>query len=194
MNTITWLLVGIGGLWLVNEVREFSERRWFWQRSVEHCNRVGKKLLRIGMRRSPFEPPNGDVTLDLDRSVLSVPGGVLGDVRDMPFADGEFGVCFNEHVIEHLASRDDVEAAIQECARVADYAVVLCPSPWSFGGLFHPDHKLRVWLDGKTIVVEHKPYVKGWRNVDWPTSFSREPRIGDFVEYNRDRVPKVIEI
>ena len=153
--------------WSVMELAEVKERHDWWRESVKYCQSVGKPLLRIGIRRGPFEPPNGDVTLDLDPIVLGIKGGVVGDERCMPFSDKQFGVCFNEHTIEHLYSAEDVELSISECMRVADYAVILAPSPYSFGGLFHPDHKLRVWFkNNNKIVVKEKPYVEDWQN--WP--------------------------
>jgi hypothetical protein len=114
------------------------------------------------MHRGPFEPPNGDVTLDIDPEVEKIPGGVLGDERFMPFADREFSFCFNEHTLEHLHSAADVELAVNECRRVADYTVLLCPSPYSiFATFFCPSHRLRLWFDSdnnKIIVREN-----GWR-------------------------------
>ena len=129
------------------QVREFAERRVYRNRARRYCASVDKPLLRIGVRRSVLEPPNGDVTLDLDPAVERIPGGFQGDVRRMPFADKQFGVCFCEHVLEHLETPEDVALAVDECRRVADVAVLLCPSPYSiWGSCFNITHNLRVWF------------------------------------------------
>jgi len=141
------------------QLKEHSERRKYWDIARAHCDQSGKKLLRIGIRRGIFEPPNGDVTLDLDPVVLNIPGGTCGDERDMPFADKEFGVCFNEHTLEHLHSREDVELAVNECVRVADKAILLCPSPYSIiSNLFCHTHYLRIWFDKDKIRVTNNDY------------------------------------
>ena len=144
------------------QLSEINERFSYWNWAREYCNKSGKQLLRIGMKRGPFEPPNGDATLDIDPTIQDIPGGVLGDERFMPFTDKQFGVCFNEHTLEHLNTPDDVELAVNECRRVADYAVLLCPSPYSiYGTLFCPGHRLRLWFDNKNNKIVVKP--NEWR-------------------------------
>jgi len=128
--------------------RESVERHAYWELVREYCDSVRKPLLRIGMRRSFTEPPNGDVTLDLDPAVQGISGGVWGDERDMPFSTKEFGVCFNEHTLEHLRTAEDVQLAVNECVRVADRAVFLAPSPYGiYSSMFCPTHNLRLWFD-----------------------------------------------
>lgn len=132
---------------------ETVERHKHWRMAREYCDHVGKQLLRIGIRRSFLEPPNGDVTLDLDPIVLNIPGGVLGDECQMPFQDKEFGCCFNEHTLEHLGNLEDVQHAVSECMRVADVAILLAPSPYSiYATLFLPSHNLRLWFDESGII------------------------------------------
>ena len=135
------------------QLQEIDERYSYWRQARAYCDSVGKPLLRIGIKRGLFEPPNGDVTLDIDPIILSVPGGVKGDERDMPFTDRQFGICFNEHTMEHLHYPEDVQAAVNECCRVADYAIFLCPSPYSIIGLLHPDHNLRIWFKKENRIV-----------------------------------------
>lgn len=141
------LLLLILGLEAGLQVRENIERRTYYNLAREYCNSVGKPLLRVGMRRSPLEPPNGDVTIDIDPAVQEIEGGVWGDERGMPFGDKEFGIAFNEHTLEHLSSPEDVQLAVNECVRVADKAIFLAPSPYSLMGIFHPTHHLRLWFD-----------------------------------------------
>ena len=145
-------------------VRGTIERHNYYNEARYYCDQVGKPLLRIGMRRLPWEPPNGDVTIDIDPEVLNLEGGVLGDERQMPFVDKQFGVAFNEHTLEHLYSPEDVEQAVNECVRVADKAVFLVPSPYSIAGnLLNPTHHLRLWFDqlNNRILVEENKYNIG---------------------------------
>ena len=142
---------------------EVAERHRYYDLARAYCNAIGKPLLRVGIKRSIFEPPNGDVTLDIDLAVLDIPGGVHGDERDMPFADKQFGVCFNEHTLEHLRTVEDVELAVAECTRVADYAIFLCPSPYSiYATLFCPTHHLRLKFEGNTMLVTDNTYNTGF--------------------------------
>ncbi len=143
---------------------EYTDRHTAFEEARAYCRLVGKPLLRIGVNRSSLEPPNGDVTLDLDPSVEDPQGEVvLGDERNMRmFVDGQFGVCFNEHTLEHLGTPLDVALAVNECLRVADYAMFLFPSRWSLwtafsatwirwlgvGGPYGP-HRLQIYaVDG----------------------------------------------
>lgn len=136
--------------------------RWRWHKwAREYADSVGKGILRIGMKRGIFEPPNGDVTLDIDPKVIEVPGGVWGDERAMPFADRAFGVCFNEHTLEHLRSLESVAQAVSECARVADYAVLLVPGDWSITNKMHPDHWLDLLLGDSRGIFVHERTRRG---------------------------------
>jgi len=141
-------------------IKNIIERHTSYNQAREYCDQIGKPLLRIGMKQNFWEPPNGDVTLDIDPIVLNIEGGVLGDERQMPFSDKEFGVAFNEHTLEHLYSAEDVEMAVNECVRVADKAILLAPSPYSItGNLFNPTHHLRLWFDqtnNRILVKENK--------------------------------------
>lgn len=137
-------LLAIAGVYQLGvSTREHFERHAYWQWSLKYCRQVGKLLLRVGMRRSPLEPPNADVTLDIDPAVLQVPGGVQGDERSMfLFGNKQFGVCFNEHTLEHLLTPDDVGLAVAECLRVADYGIFLFPSPTGILTHLYPGHNL----------------------------------------------------
>jgi hypothetical protein len=160
------VLFGVIGAALTYEtaiqVKENVERHDYFRWARNYCDAVGKPLLRIGMRRGFLEPPNGDVTLDIDPEVLNIPGGVLGDERLQPFYDKEFGVCFNEHTLEHLLTTEDVELAVNECRRVADVAILLCPSPYSLHSTFFcPSHRLRLWFDNDENRIIVRP--NNWR-------------------------------
>jgi hypothetical protein len=140
------------------------ERHKLYNQAVQESERSGKPILRIGMRRSFIEPPNGDYTLDIDPAVLKLDGGVQGDERDMPFEDKQFSVAFNEHTLEHLYKAEDVQKAVNECVRVADHAYIICPSPNSIiSNMFNPTHHLRLWFDqeNNTIKVTENRYNTG---------------------------------
>lgn len=110
MNART--VIGLTALYeAMVQTPEFAERHMAYREARAYCDAVGKPLLRIGIRRSPLEPPNGDTTLDIDPIVLTIPGGVQRDERDMRmFSDRQFGVAFNEHTLEHLHTVEDVES------------------------------------------------------------------------------------
>ncbi len=125
------LAAGLIGMYEVGvQLPEYMDRHDGFTAARAYCRSVGKPLLRIGVHRSPLEPPNGDVTLDLDPSVTDIARGViLGDERNMAmFTDRQFGVAFNEHTLEHLITAEDVAESVRECLRVADYAIFLFPS------------------------------------------------------------------
>ena len=162
------ILLAFGAYEIGVGVRANLENHAYWKLAREHCDKVDKPLLLIGMRRAwkvALGMPNGDVTLDLDPAVQSIKGGVLADERDMPFADKQFGACLNEHTLEHLHSAEDVQLAVNECFRVADKAIFTGPSPYSvFNNFFLPSHYLRLWFDpvnNKIMVVENV-YRTGW--------------------------------
>lgn len=159
--------LGVVGLGLlayegIIALSESAERHSTYRMAREYCDSVNKPLLRIGVRRGITEPPMGDVTIDIDPIIESFPGGVLGDERDMPFEDKEFGACFNEHTLEHLENPEDVELAVNECVRVADLTVLLAPSPYGiYATFFCPTHNLRIWFEDGRIRVAKNKYNTG---------------------------------
>jgi len=203
MKTGWKVLIGVAAGALIYEgivtAGELSERfdNWAWAR--EYCDRVGKPLLRIGMHRGPFEPPNGYYTLDIDPAIENIPGGVLGDERRMPFHDKQFGVCFNEHTLEHLHDAESVEMAVSECRRVADYAVLLAPSPYSiYASMFCPSHRLRLWLDNdkNQIVVRPNTWRTGMGKI-YPADTGGEKiarNVGQqmILRYDEMKLPAII--
>jgi len=161
MITIKTLL----GLWAGYEggigIRNIIERHTYYKEAREYCDMIGKPMLRIGMRKYFWEPPDADVTVDIDPQVESTIGGVCADERSLPFANKEFGVCINQHTLEHLSNIEDAEQAINESFRVADIAVLLTPSPYSvFTNIFNPHHNLRLYFDhiNNTIRIEENRY------------------------------------
>ncbi len=130
------------------QVKENVERHTYYNTARQYCDEVDKPLLVVGIKRHFWQPPNGDITVDIDPKVLNIPGGVLADEREMPFNDKTFGACYNAHTLEHLYTPDDVELAVNECLRVSDKVVFLAPSPYSIiANMLVPGHNLRLWFD-----------------------------------------------
>jgi hypothetical protein len=193
------VILGALGVAAVYEVvcfiAETKEKHDYFNLARDYCRSVNKPLLRIGMQRAPWEPPNGDVTLDIDPIVKYIPGGVWGDERNMPFNDKQFGICFNEHTLEHLQSAEDVELAVNECVRVADKAIFLVPSPYRISTtLFEPGHLLRLWLDPQTntIKVTQNDYRTGFGG-DQGADVSHPPQVVSLQILVTDIAPRIIK-
>ncbi|MDD4986056.1 MAG: methyltransferase domain-containing protein [Dehalococcoidales bacterium] len=140
------------------QIKENAERHHYWRVARAYSDLAGKPLLVVGMKRHIWQPPDGDVTLDVDPLVTTVPGGVCADERSMPFSDKEFGAVYNPHTLEHLATAEDVETAVNECLRVADVAFFLAPSPYSIAAnFFCPSHHLRLWFDNDSNRIVCRP-------------------------------------
>lgn len=63
--------------------------------------------------------------IDISRRVVESAGAgnpdiktLVGDVRNMPFADGSFDLVFSNSTIDHFATRGEIEQSIREMARV----------------------------------------------------------------------------
>ena len=148
----------------VNALKENGERHTWFNFARQYCDAVGKPLLSVGMRRHSWEPPNPDYVLDTDPAVLDIPNGVLGNECDMPFSDKQFGFVYNAHTLEHLDSIEDIERAITECRRVADFVILLCPNPNGiYSNLFCATHKFRLWFDqfSNRIIVKPSNWQTG---------------------------------
>ena len=145
---------------------ENNERWRFYREARAYADGSGKPLLVIGLQRFSWQPPNGDVTVDIDPLVETIPGGVLADEREMPFTDKQFGACYNAHTLEHMATVEEMEKAITENLRVADRVYFLVPSWYSItGNFFCASHHLRMKFDqaSKSISVKPNTFPKfGW--------------------------------
>lgn len=128
--------------------KETIERHSYYNQARQYSDSVGKPLLVVGMKRFPWQPPNGDITVDIDPEVEFLKGGIRADICDLPFPDSYFGAVFCPHVPEHLYTAEDVQTAVYECTRVADEAYFLCPSPYSiYATLMAPSHHQRIWFN-----------------------------------------------
>lgn len=176
-------------------IRENVERHNYWHQAREYADSVGKPLLVVGMKRWPWQPRDGDITVDIDPAIENIPGGVWADERDMPFSDKEFGAVYNAHTLEHMATIEDAEQAVNESVRVADRAIFLCPSPYSIiATFFAPSHKLRLWFDqtNNRIRIGENTLRTGWGYNSGDTSHPPPGRISQALV--TDRMPEIVKI
>ncbi len=130
MSLFWYALAGLGLHQTVVGLRELGERHALFAQAHESAALRGKPALVVGMPRYPWEYAcSPSVTLDLDPAVLTdCPlSGVVADIRAIPYPDSAFGAALVSHVLEHLASIDDVALAWRELWRVADEVLVAYP-------------------------------------------------------------------
>ena len=174
---------------LIITLSQIIERHMYYKQARDYCDQVGKPLLCVGMKQLPWHAPDGDVTVDVDPGVLRRPGGVIADERDMPFADKQFGFCYNGHTLEHMGSAENVELAVNECLRVSDKAVFLTPSPADImSAVLHPGHHIQLWYDKANNKIKVAP--NKWRTG---FGFSRDDsvKIGQAIVFNNDDLVEI---
>ena len=143
-----------------------KERHTIYQQARQFADETGKPLLVVGAPKLLLFHGCGDITIDIDPN-LGTPCDVeLADVRQIPYPDGYFGAAFVSHVLEHLATIEDAEDALNELHRVADKVFVASPSKFSMIAWIHPGHHLWVTSSGDGYMLEqrslpsrHKSYV-----------------------------------
>ena len=86
----------------------------------------------------------GDTCLDVDPRACQGCSYVPGDVRNLPFENKQFGVAYNSHVLEHMATLEDCTAAWSELHRVAEVVLTCVPSKSSIMAWLAPEHHLWV--------------------------------------------------
>ena len=78
---------------------------------------AGRPLLVVGgpYGATPFRHmfgitshPGGDVCVDIEPRACEGSLFQIGDIRHLPFSDGQFGAVLCSHVLEHMASLEDV--------------------------------------------------------------------------------------
>lgn len=131
-----------------------AERAEKYQLARQTADALGKPLLVVGgpWGDNPFRKlagisyhGHGDVCVDL--APYACEGAsrfVQADIRDLPFANREFGSCFNSHILEHLPSAEDCAQAWRELHRVADTVFTCLPGKASIVAWLVPDHYLWV--------------------------------------------------
>lgn len=100
---------------------------------------------------------NGDICLDIDRNAIDgYPNSVIADVTKIPFSDDSFGAVFTSHLLEHLSNIDEAKQALGELNRIAEAVFIASPSRQSIAAWLHPNHRLWVWQEGKTIHLKQR--------------------------------------
>jgi len=127
---------------------------------------AGKPLLVVGgpYGAGPFRHtfnmpshPGGDVCVDLWDRACDGSLFQIGDIRHLPFSDGQFGAVLCSHVLEHMADLEDATTAWAELHRVADSVFVALPTKASSWAWLVPDHHLWVRETGPgAIEIEER--------------------------------------
>jgi hypothetical protein len=147
------LALAAGHFLVVTHEYRLRRRKYFLAR--EAAQQRGKPLLVIGRPGGwPSTYDCGDVTLDLDPRVLTdcPEGGQVGDVRQLPFADKQFGAVFCSHVLDCLSTPEDVDRAYGELCRVADEVFLCYTLPHNIYWRWI-SREVRVWINEKDGVV-----------------------------------------
>lgn len=164
MNTlgriVSYTLVSMAVREGFQQVRELDERHKIFQQSRECADTLGKPLLVVGAPKHQFTHPCGDVTMDISPYRASECGGVVADVRDIPYTDRYFGAAFCSHVLEHLPTVDDAYTALDELHRVADYVFVVSPHKASVIARLIPSHHLWITASGDGFIIEQRGHPK----------------------------------
>jgi SAM-dependent methyltransferase len=100
------------------------------------------------------------VNFDVNAALIGESGGILGDVRGMPFDSNSFDVVFCFDVLEHL---DDPEVAVREMLRVSRDRVIVYVTTLEQGN--------NLFLD-----ITHRIF---WPFARWLEMFDREAEIVD---------------
>lgn len=130
----------------VLSAKEWADRCATFRHARQLADEAGKPLLNVGCpSTNPMWHPCGDVCLDLDPGRLlrcTADRPLRADIRAIPYPDKHFGAATCFHVLEHLPTVADAEAALAELHRVADRVFVLSPSRWSPTAWLNPGHTI----------------------------------------------------
>jgi len=137
--------------------------RWNkFRQAAAFARSLGKPLLVVGRPGSPARIYGcGDVCLDADCRVgIDCPaGGIVADIREIPFEKGYFGAVFCSHIVEFLPDVADARKAIAEMERVGD-RLFLCYTLepnllWRWFG-----RTTRLWISPrkKSLMIKKRPW------------------------------------
>ncbi len=151
---------------VVAEARARATVRNRYRAAERAALEAGKPLLVVGgpYGAGPFRHtfnmpshPGGDVCVDLWDRACDGSLFQIGDIRHLPFSDGQFGAVLSSHVLEHMESLEDVTTAWAELHRVADNVFVALPEKDSAPAWLAPGHHLWVRETGPgTIEIEER--------------------------------------
>jgi len=86
----------------------------------------------------------GDLCVDMDARACTGCQYEPGDIRALAYPSGLFGAAFSSHVLEHMRSVEDLQAAWSELHRVSDHVFVCMPGKDSLTGWIGSGHHLWV--------------------------------------------------
>ena len=136
---MNWLLAWVGLGFVFNEI----EKRQVEAKATKLVQKSGKPIINIGARCNPF----GDIRCDIAPRCKGVK---YCDAENLTqYGDKEFSVAVLSHVLEHL---DDPDQALTEAYRIADYVLVITPSPIWPQTWLDPTHKW-VFLSNRKIRI-----------------------------------------
>jgi len=161
MNIAQGLLLAFAGHQAVAAGSEMAERKRLFAEAHGLAAERGKPVLVVGrpVHVALEYPCATDVTLDLNPAVLETcpVGGVVADVRSIPYRDKHFGAVLVSHVLEHMADLEDAQLAWAELWRVSDTVLVAYPRKGFIRNWVHGDHHLWTYpQEDGTLLVEER--------------------------------------
>lgn len=139
------------------QLTEVQERHQVYQQARDYADSVGKRLLVVGTPKSLFQNhPCGDVTIDIDPTIVTDCEVEVADVRSIPYPNHYFGAAFCSHVLEHLPTVEDAVKALDEMERVADKVFTVSPHKSSIMAWIHPEHHLWLIPTGDGYIIEQR--------------------------------------
>ena len=128
-TALTWM-----GISIIDQRNEKARAQWV---ATMLAQQSGKPIINIGAGCDPF----GNVRCDVFPQCFAT----YCDAKDLgQYGDGQFGVAFLSHVLEHV---DDPVQVLREARRVADNVVVVIPNLTQPLNWVHPGHKYLWWQE-----------------------------------------------
>lgn len=146
INPLIWVACSYLGLGAINQEAKKNEAFSLAKKLSMSLTGTQKGNINLGaagvnnpsanFTRSVVNDPSTTLNVDL------VPGQKIDklnlDLFPWPIADKQYDVAFASHILEHLANWQE---AINEMLRIATYAVIVLPYPYSFGWWATREHK-----------------------------------------------------
>ena len=129
------LIFGLAGLWGINSLISYTEKKKLIKEAREYRDKVNKPILNLGCGLTEFGDINADIVEQPVKNFMIV------DAEDLSmFKDKEFSVIFASHIIEHVKNPVEV---MKEMHRIADRVMTIYPPLYSPGAYLTLSHR---WL------------------------------------------------
>jgi ubiquinone/menaquinone biosynthesis C-methylase UbiE len=119
---------------------------------------AGALSLRLGYRGgiNRASDPEVKANIDKDPNNNGFPNFYQIDVNSqpLPFGNKEFGLAYCSHVLEHLSNW---QFTMNEMQRVADFTILVLPSPLSPSGWLSQAHEQHFSVKDMEKIVKHYP-------------------------------------